>query len=58
MMVKCEGKTLEDCDRCNMWFAYTSEQYSEGYQMKVSQITCAIGGTRIFNEDGDIIEKY
>ena len=53
--VKCEGKTFSDCYSCGMYSSSHSLHYDHSKGKKVSEVTCGIGGTKYFNEDGEEI---
>jgi hypothetical protein len=54
-MVKCNGKIANDCWKCGKYFSSHSEHYDTTYDKRVTEITCGIGGHRVFNEEGKII---
>jgi len=55
--ITCNGKDEHDCSKCNKYWSWSSLRYSRYYGKKVSEYTCSIGGTRIFDEDGNMIAK-
>ena len=57
-LLKCEGQTLQDCGKCNMFFTIHSEHYDKQLNRKVSTVGCSFGGHRIFDEDGDLLKQY
>ena len=56
--VKCLGETASDCAECGMYYSSTSNYFHKYYKQNVSDITCSIiGDTKIFNEDGEQINR-
>jgi hypothetical protein len=53
MSCKCTGKTLGDCLDCGVFFSSHSLHYCRVEKMKVSTVSCQIGGNKKFNEQGD-----
>ena len=55
MFVKCNGKTAKDCWECGKYFSSTSSHYDSYYDCHIEEVSCCIGGNRVFkDEDGDI----
>lgn len=48
----CTGKNEDDCNECQRWYSAHSLHYDAVYNKKVSEITCSIGGHKVFDEDG------
>ena len=55
--ISCIGKDYNDCVECGRYFSGHSLYYCQINKIKVSEITCSIGGNRTFNESGDWINK-
>lgn len=54
--VECKGESQNDCSECNSYFSSHSLHYDEILKIKVSEISCSIGGTRKFDEQGIRVE--
>lgn len=57
MSVECKGKNEQDCWKCGKYFAWQSLHYNKYFSEHVSEFSCSIGGHRVFNEDGEMIDK-
>ena len=55
--LKCDAKTLHDCCGCGKFTSSHSEHYCDVYNKKVSEVSCNIGGNRVFDESGKRIDK-
>jgi len=49
---KCEAETESDCFDCGKMYSTHSLHYSSMYNRKVVEISCTIGGHRVFDETG------
>ena len=56
--ITCNGETLDDCIKCNKAFSSTSLDWSARYGEKVSKQNCSIGGSRVFDESGELIALF
>lgn len=54
-MVECKGKTAQDCWNCGRWYSSHSLHYCRVEKQHVQEVTCSIGGHRVFNEEGERI---
>ncbi len=55
--IKCDGKTFQDCLACNKYFSSHSLHYCRIHKKEVSEISCSIGGNRVFDDKGKIINS-
>jgi len=55
--IKCTGENYSDCLNCNRYFSSHSLTYVPHEGKEVSTITCSTGGHRIFNEDGEWVNR-
>ena len=53
--VKCDCKNLDDCLECHKYYVFHSLHYDQVIHKKVVDISCSIGGSRQFDENGDEI---
>ena len=52
----CTGINIEDCCSCNRYYSIHSEHYSFSRKERVTEISCSIGGHKVFNESGESIK--
>lgn len=57
MSLKCNGKTENDCYKCGQYSSSDSLRFRKGQQEQTAEITCGIGGYRIFNKNGERVTK-
>jgi hypothetical protein len=53
----CNGIGFSSCLECEKYFSSHSLHYSIEYGRKISTIGCSIGGERIFDENGNLIDR-
>ena len=51
--VKCNGNTVSDCWECRKYFSSHSSHYCDVYNKRIIEVTCSIGGHRVFEDDGN-----
>lgn len=51
--VTCNGKCAMDCFECGRYFSSHSSHYDSYYDCRVVEISCSIGGNRIFKDEED-----
>jgi len=54
-MNKCKGKDYSDCMKCGKYYSNHSERYDIVYGKRISEVTCCIGGYKVFDEDGNLV---
>ncbi len=54
--IECKGKAAQDCWNCGKYRSYHSEHYCSVYNKKVSEVSCGIGGNKVFDENGKRID--
>ena len=51
--INCSGKTANDCYKCNRYNSAHSSHYDKYYNCRVVEISCGVGGNRIFKDEDD-----
>lgn len=47
----CTGKTAKDCFECKKYYASHSSHFDTYYNCNIIEITCNVGGYRIFKDE-------
>lgn len=51
--IKCNGNCAKDCYECRRYFSSHSSHYDSYYDRNIVEISCSIGGNRIFEDNDD-----
>jgi hypothetical protein len=51
--IRCNGACAKDCFECGKYFSSHSSHYNRYYSCNVVEISCCIGGNRIFKDEKD-----
>lgn len=54
--IECKLKTAQDCWSCGKYRSSHSEHFSKIHKQKVSEVSCNIGGNRVFDKNGKRID--
>ncbi len=51
--IKCNGTCVKDCFDCNKYYSFHSSHYDSFYNRRIIEISCCIGGNRIYEDNDD-----
>lgn len=49
--ITCNGECAKDCFECGKYFSSTSSHYDSYYNCNIIEISCCIGGNKIFKDE-------
>lgn len=51
--IECKGICAKDCWECGKYYSSHSSHYDTYYDKRIVEISCCIGGNRIYEDNAD-----